>query len=159
MVNCMESNLSGQEASTAAQASLDALLADRQKLASRAQAPAWYYPAAAVATAAIVGARAIPDAVWMFALIGLACAAIAFLELGYRRATGLSTNRIPGPLSLLVLIGMGVTVVAMLTVTGWLAASGQQSWVVVTVSISFLTMYPGGLLYDRVYGLELSRGI
>lgn len=155
----MESNSSERESSDVAQASLDAVLADRRKLASRAKAPSWYYPAAAVATAAIVGARAIPEDVWMFALIALACAALVSLEFGYRKATGLSTNRVPGPRSLLVLIGMGITVVAMLSITGWLVASGQQSWVVVTTSIGLLTMFPGGLLYDRVYGLELSRGI
>jgi len=95
----------------------------------------------------------------MTTLIAGACVAIVFLEYAYRKKTGLSTNRIPGPRTLLILIGMGVIVLVMLAVSAQLAVVGQQPWVVATASIGFLTMFPGGLLYDRIYGSELRRGI
>jgi len=159
MINCMESNSIGHETPAVAQASLDAMMADRQKLASRTRAPAWYYPVLGLVTAAIVGSPAINSPVWRATVIAGACAVIVFLEYAYRKSTGLSTNRIPGPRSLLILIGAGVLVLVMLFVSALLTTVGQHAWIVVTAAIGFLTMFPGGLFYDRIYGAELRRGL
>ena len=159
MLNCMESNSIGQQAPALAQASLDAIIADRQKLARRTRAPAWYYPVLGLVTAAIVGSPAVSSPVWRATVIAGACAVIVFLEYAYRKSTGLSTNRIPGPRSLLVLIGIGALVLVMLFVSALFTVVGQQAWIVATAAIGFLTTFPGGLFYDRVYGAELRRGL
>lgn len=88
-----------------------------------------------------------------------ASAALVFIEYAFTKKAGLSTNRVPGPRTLLLLIGMGLLVLVMLSVTALLTTIGQQGWVAATASIGFLTMFPGGLLYDRVYSSELQRGI
>lgn len=87
------------------------------------------------------------------------CLALILIEYAFTKKTGLSTNRVPGPRTLLLLIGMGVLVLVMLAVTAMLATIDEHSWVVATASVGFLIMFPGGLLYDRVYGAELQRGI
>ena len=159
MLNCMESNSMGHENPAAAQASLDAIIADRKKLASRTRAPAWSYPVLGIVTAVIVSSPAINDQGLRAAVIAGACAVFVFMEYAYKKSTGLSTNRIPGPRSLLVLIGMAVLVAGMLFVSALLATAGQQAWIVATAAIGFLTIFPGGLLYDRIYGAELRRGL
>ena len=159
MLNCMESNSIGHKNPAVAKATLDAISADRQKLACRTQAPAWYYPVLGIVTAAIVSSPAINNPGWMASVIAGACAVIVFLEYAYRKSTGFSTNRIPGPRSLLVLIGIGVLVLVMLFVSALFTVVGQQAWIVATAAIGFLTMFPGGLFYDRIYGAELRRGL
>jgi len=149
----------GHENPAAAQASLDAILADRQKLASRTRAPAWSYPVLGIVTAAIVSSPAINGPGLRATVIIAACAVFVFMEYAYKKSTGLSTNRIPGPRSLLVLIGMAVLVAGMLFVSALLATAGQQVWVVATAAGGFLTIFPGGLFYDWIYGAELRRGL
>lgn len=155
----MESNKNDRKTPAEAQTSLDGILTDRQKLARRSKAPAWYYPVLAFITAVIIGSPAVDNPAWTAILITGACVALVFIEVAFTKKTGLSTNRVPGPRTLLLLIGMGVLVLVMLAVTAMLAAIDQQTWVVATAAIGFLTMFPGGLLYDRVYGSELQRGI
>lgn len=159
MLNCMESDSMGHENPAAAQAFLDAIIADRKKLATRTRAPAWSYPVLGIVTAAIVSSPAINNPGLRATVIASACAVFVFLEYAYKKSTGLSTNRIPGPRSLLILIGMGVLVLVMFFVSALLATAGQHSWIVATAAIGFLTMFPGGLFYDRIYGAELRRGL
>ena len=113
----------------------------------------------AIITAVIVGSPAVGSPVWTALLIAGACVAIVFIEYEFTKKTGLSTNRVPGPRTLVLLIGMCILVLAMLALTAVLVAVGQSAWVIATTAIGFLTLYPGGLLYDRVYGGELKRGI
>ncbi|HJF14799.1 MAG TPA: hypothetical protein K8V32_08355 [Enteractinococcus helveticum] len=155
----MESNSGHGQTPAGAQAALDEILTDRQHLARRTTAPAWYYPVLAIITAVIVGSPAVGNPVWTALLIAGACAALVFIEYGFTKQTGLSTNRVPGPRTLMLLIGMGVLVLAMLALTAVLVTVGQSAWAVATTAIGFLTMFPGGLFYDRVYGRELKRGI
>ena len=159
MLNRMESNWSDSATSATARASLDALAVDRHRLARRAVAPGWYYPILALVTAWFVAAPGIGNVFWMFASFSGASLLLVLLERAYKRETGLSTNRVPGPRSWLVLIGMGVVVLTMIFVTGLLTLTGHQPWIAATAAVGFLTMYPGGLLYDRVYGAELQRGL
>ena len=155
----MESNRIGREDPTGAQASLNAIAADRRQLAVRAKAPGWMYPILGLSTAGIVASPVIADPVWMLILIAGACAVVVALEYAYKKQTGLSTNRVPGPRSLLILIGMGAVVLAMLSASSLVTTIDQPAWVIATAAIGFLTMFPGGLLYDRIYAAELQRGL
>lgn len=159
MLNCMESNPRDSTAPATARASLDALAVDRHRLAGRALAPAWYYPVLALVTAWFVAAPGFGNVFWMFVSFAVASLLLVLLDRAYRSATGLSTNRVPGPRSWLVLIGMGVVVVPMVMASGLLVLLDQQHWIALTAAIGFLVMYPGGLLYDRVYAMELQRGL
>lgn len=149
----------GHENPAVAQASIDAIIADRQKLASRTRAPAWSYPVLGIVTAVIVSSPAINNPGLRAIVIASACVVFVFLEYAYKKSTGLSTNRVPGPRSLLILIGMGVLVLVMLFVSALLATAGQHAWIVATAAVSFVTIFPGGLFYDRIYGAELRRGL
>jgi len=125
----------------------------------RAKAPGWMYPILGLSTAGIVASPVIADPVWMLILIAGACAVAVALEYAYKKQTGLSTNRVPGPRSLLILIGMGAVVLAMLAASSLATTIDQPAWVIATAAIGFLTMFPGGLLYDRIYAAELQRGL
>lgn len=114
-----------------------------------------------IVTAVIVSSPAINNPGLRATVIASAsaCAVFVFMEYAYKKSTGLSTNRIPGPRSLLVLIGIGVLVLVMLLVSALLTVAGQHAWILATAAIGFLTMFPGGLFYDRIYGAELRRGL
>jgi hypothetical protein len=155
----MESNSVADPDSPSAQASLDALATDRRQLAIRAKAPSWFYPTLGLLTAGIIATPVIGDMAWTFSALAAACLGLLTLEHAYRRRTGLSTNRVPGPRTLGILIGMGALVLLLVSVSGWLTSAGQSVWVVAPAAVGFLTMFPGGLLYDRAYGTELVRGI
>ncbi|WP_160141081.1 hypothetical protein [Cryobacterium shii] len=47
----------------------------------------------------------------------------------------------------------------MLFVSALLTVAGQHAWIVATATFGFLTMFPSGLFYDRIYGAELRRGL
>lgn len=110
-------------------------------------------------TAVIVATPGIGDMAWTFSVLAAVCLGLLALEYAYRRFTGLSTNRIPGPRTLGILIGMGALVLLLVSVSGWLTGAGHSVWVVAPATVGFLTMFPGGLLYDRIYGTELLRGL
>jgi len=152
----MESN--NAQTPAAAHDALRGLEGDRVRLALRTRSPRWYYPVLALVTAAITLAP-LAGGVWVFVLIAFACLAIIGIERAFVVATGISTNRVPGPRSLMVLVAMGVVVLAMLLVAVIATNLGQSVWAVVAGAVSFLTMFPGGLVYDHFYGQELRRGL
>ena len=156
LLDCMESY--DAQTPTAARDALRGIEGDRVQLGLRTRSPRWYYPVLAVATAAITLAP-LAGGVWVFVLIAVACFVIVAIERAFVVATGISTNRDPGPRSLMVLVAMGVVVLAMLLVAVIATNLDQAVWAVVAGAVSFLAMFPGGLVYDHFYGQELRRGL
>ncbi|MFB2586780.1 hypothetical protein [Herbiconiux liukaitaii] len=152
----MESN--DARSPTAAHDALRTLEGDRIELALRTRSPHWYYPTLALLTAGIT-LSPLAGGTWVFVLIAFACLGIVGLERAFVVTTGISTNRVPGPRSMLVLIVMFVVVFAMVAVSGMAANTDQVGWAIVAGAVSFLTMFPGGFVYDHFYGQELRRGL
>ncbi|MFB2580947.1 hypothetical protein ACEXQD_06820 [Herbiconiux sp. P15] len=152
----MESN--DPRSPAAAHDTLRTLEGDRVELALRTRSPRWYYPALAVLTAAIT-LSPLAGGAWVFVLIAVACLGIVGLERAFVVTTGISTNRVPGPRSMFVLIVMFVVVFAMVAVSGMAANTDQVGWAIVAGAVSFLTMFPGGFVYDHFYGQELRHGL
>ncbi|WP_157485733.1 MULTISPECIES: hypothetical protein [unclassified Frigoribacterium] len=152
----MESNHAQSTAS--ARDALRGLEGDRLELARRTRSPRWYYPGLALFTAAIPLAP-LAGGVWVFVVIAFACLGLVGLERAFVLATGISTNRVPGPRSLIVLVVMGIVVLTMVFVSGLAVNADSTAWALTAGAVSFLVMFPGGYVYDHFYGQELRRGV
>jgi len=159
MLNRMETNSNDRRRRIDAQAALDGLRADRETLARWTRAAAWYYPALAIITAAIVAAPVLDGTTAAATVLIGACVALVLMERGLAKQSGLSANRPAGPRSLALLIAMGAVVLLSLLAVAMLVASDHRPWAAVPVGIAFLAMLLGGLRYDRVQARELRDAV
>jgi hypothetical protein len=159
----MESNggFSNDSNSTAAEArrTLDSLANDRHAFADRIRTPSWYYPLLGAATALIIGSPGGGDGAFsppMMIVIG--SVGLVFLEIAYKKATGVSMNRVPGPKSVGAAIVLCTLMLVLLGVSFALAATGNTSWIALSAGAAFFGMWVGGYFYDKVFTQELRGG-
>ena len=148
-----------------ARAALDAVAADRGRLADRFTAETWWCaPAQALAVAALIASPAAGLGFPMAVISALATIALLGITRLFQRRSGISTNRPAGPLSLAVLIVLGVCIAALVVVAivaefvdalAW--ADGSRVWILVATAVGFLVALGGVVAYDHAYATDLRR--
>lgn len=154
----METNWTDRNAPVNARAALDGIQADRRQLGQRFKAPAWYYPALAAITAVFVASPLFDPGFGTAGVILAVSVGLIFLESALVKARGVSTNRVPGPRSWLMLIGIGAIALLGLLAVAMLVANELPSWAIVPIVVTAAATLFGGIAYDRVAAAEVRRG-
>ncbi|MBY4131314.1 hypothetical protein HQO83_23240 [Rhodococcus fascians] len=136
---------------------LGAIHADRVSLADRITAPSWFYPVFAALTALQVGTPALPDGIVGAALATFPTVAAATLALLYPRICGVRPEAV-GITGWAVLVGLLISVLALLSTSYGLVASLSAWWVLLPQAVCFVVVLLGGRLFDSEYRRHLHAG-
>jgi hypothetical protein len=151
----MESEIGTADDRRRASSALRELDADRSRLGEQMRAPAWYGPLCGLLVAALLLTPLVPAGWWAPVPVVLGVAAGLGLRLLYRRAVGVTTRGVAGPLSTAMAVVMVGGVLA-LYCAAWLSTGSGMPLLVVALAVSgFALMWGFVVLNDRAVAWDL----
>jgi len=137
---------------------LDALAADRERLATRLAPPAWLAPATAAIAAALVASPAITDDGARSIVVGVLAGAFLAVGLSLPRLSGIRPARRAGVRPLFLLGRLLVVTLFLLSAAFGLAASLAPAWALAPAVVCGLVVLVGVRGYHRVSQERVRRG-